>query len=141
LAQAGGAPLKSSMAERTGLTRLNVALLAFGFGPLLAEFFANLWGRRYYQFFPLALAGAGFLAWSRLNEVPGPLESGHAAVAAPLMGASFCLLAAGMTLWSPWLASLAAVLLGVLTHLFEQVDRRSEEARKAARLKSRSEKH
>ena len=110
LAQAGGAPLKSSMAERTGLTRLNVALLAFGFGPLLAEFFANLWGRPHYQFFPLALAGAGFLAWSRLKELPRPLESGHAAVAAALMGASFCLLAAGMALWSPWLGSLAAVL-------------------------------
>jgi len=35
------------------------------------------------------------------------------------------------------LASLAAGLVGVLSHLFEQVDRRSEEARR----KSRSEKH
>jgi len=39
------------------------------------------------------------------------------------------------------LASLAAALVGVLSHLFEQVDRRSEEARKAARIKHRSEKH
>jgi hypothetical protein len=35
------------------------------------------------------------------------------------------------------LASLAAALIGVLSHLFEQVDRRSEEARR----KRRSEKH
>jgi len=35
------------------------------------------------------------------------------------------------------LASLAAALVGVLTHLFEQVDRRSEEARR----KRRTEKH
>jgi hypothetical protein len=35
------------------------------------------------------------------------------------------------------LASLAAALIGVLSHLFEQVDRRSEEARR----KRRGEKH
>jgi uncharacterized membrane protein len=35
------------------------------------------------------------------------------------------------------LACLAATLIGVLSHLFEQVDRRSEEARR----KRRSEKH
>ncbi|MGA3008877.1 MAG: hypothetical protein ABSD72_01320 [Terracidiphilus sp.] len=33
------------------------------------------------------------------------------------------------------LAGLAAALVGVLSHLFEQVDRRSEEARLAARRK------
>jgi len=35
------------------------------------------------------------------------------------------------------LAGLAAALIGVLSHLFEQVDRRSEEARLAARRKRR----
>jgi hypothetical protein len=35
------------------------------------------------------------------------------------------------------LGGLAAALVGVMSHLFEQVDRRSEEARKAARLKRR----
>jgi hypothetical protein len=35
------------------------------------------------------------------------------------------------------LAGLAAALIGVLSHLFEQVDQRNEEARR----KSRSEKH
>jgi hypothetical protein len=33
------------------------------------------------------------------------------------------------------LFSLAAALIGVMSHLFEQVDRRSEEARLAARRK------
>ena len=33
------------------------------------------------------------------------------------------------------LFSLAAALIGVMSHLFEQVDRRSEEARQAARRK------
>jgi hypothetical protein len=35
------------------------------------------------------------------------------------------------------LGGLAAALIGVMSHLFEQVDRRSEEARKAARMKRR----
>ena len=35
------------------------------------------------------------------------------------------------------LAGLASALIGVLSHLFEQVDRRSEEARRAARRKHR----
>ena len=36
------------------------------------------------------------------------------------------------------LFALAAALVGVLSHLFEQVDRRSEEARLAARKKRRN---
>jgi hypothetical protein len=84
-------------------------LLAFGFAPLLLEFFANLWGRPHYQFFPMALAGAAFLAWSRLKEVTEPCEPGHGALTAALMGMSFCGVAAATALWSPWLASLAAV--------------------------------
>jgi predicted phage tail protein len=35
------------------------------------------------------------------------------------------------------LAGLASALVGVMSHLFEQVDRRSEEARQAARGKRR----
>jgi hypothetical protein len=35
------------------------------------------------------------------------------------------------------LAGLASALIGVLSHLFEQVDRRSEETRQAARRKHR----
>ena len=35
------------------------------------------------------------------------------------------------------LGGLAAALIGVMSHLFEQVDRRSEEARQAARQKRR----
>lgn len=39
------------------------------------------------------------------------------------------------------LAALASALIGVLSNLFEQVDRRSEEARLAARRRRRGEKH
>jgi hypothetical protein len=39
------------------------------------------------------------------------------------------------------LLALAAALIGVMSHLFEQVDRRSEEARRAARQKRRGERN
>ena len=39
------------------------------------------------------------------------------------------------------LAALASALIGVLSNLFEQVDRRSEEARQAARRRRRGERH
>jgi hypothetical protein len=39
------------------------------------------------------------------------------------------------------LFGLGAALVGVLSHLFEQVDRRSEEARRTARKKRRGEKN
>jgi fatty acid desaturase len=39
------------------------------------------------------------------------------------------------------LFGLGSALIGVMTHLFEQVDRRSEEARQAARRKNRGEKN
>jgi hypothetical protein len=39
------------------------------------------------------------------------------------------------------LFGLASALIGVMTHLFEQVDRRSEEARQAARRRRRDEKN
>jgi len=37
------------------------------------------------------------------------------------------------------LGGLASALIGVMSHLFEQVDRRSEEARQAARRKNRGD--
>ena len=39
------------------------------------------------------------------------------------------------------LAGLASALIGVLSNLFEQVDRRSEEGRRAARRKRRGERN
>jgi hypothetical protein len=39
------------------------------------------------------------------------------------------------------LAGLGSALIGVMSHLFEQVDRHSEEVRKEARRKRREEKN
>src|SRR5947208_154511 len=98
------------------LTIRNALLFAFGYAPLLALFFANLWGRPHYQFFPLVLAGAGLLAWTRLAEMPRPFEPGRSTLAVTFFLLSFLCLVAGTVVWSPWLGSLAVMvgLVGVI---------------------------
>ncbi|MDD1651146.1 MAG: exosortase U, partial [Methylococcaceae bacterium] len=83
-------------------------LFALGYAPLLTLFFINLWSRPHYQFFPLALVGAGFLAWTRLAEVPRPFEPGRPLFAKLLLAIAFFCLALATVLWSPWLGSIAA---------------------------------
>ncbi len=88
-------------------------LLGFGFAPLLATFFLNLWKLPEYQFFPQALAAAGFLAWDRMREVPRPLNGGYPALTAALISISFLACAAAVLVWSPWLAAVAAWVAAV----------------------------
>ncbi len=92
------------------LTVGNRLLFALGYAPLLALFFVNLWGRPHYQFFPLALIGAAFLAWTRLKDVRRPLVPGDRRVGGLLLASSFLVLAAATAYWSPWLGSIAAML-------------------------------
>ena len=65
-----------------------------------------------------------------MTFVPSTLQPGLPANASLWRTAALLLLLGG----------LAAALIGVLSHLFEQLDRRSEEARLAARRKRRGEK-
>lgn len=83
-----------------------------GFGPLLAQFLFNLWKFDTYQFFPLALAGAGFLAWRGLREVDRPLEHGSAWLTVPGTLALLGVLASASVLWSPWMGAVS-FLLGI----------------------------
>ena len=84
--------------------------VALGFAPLLTVFLINLWGRPHYQFFPLALAGAGFLAWNRLKELARPFSPGQPRWTVLLVAGTFCCLAAATLLWSPWLGAIAAFI-------------------------------
>ena len=96
------------------LSPLAIALLALvGFGPLLAQFFWNLWNFDTYQFFPLALAGAGLLAWRGLQETERPLEGGSGFLTLPLVLSFLGLLATAAVLWSPWMG-MAAFLVAIL---------------------------
>ncbi|MFM8364273.1 MAG: exosortase U [Verrucomicrobiota bacterium] len=93
------------------LTSTVLGLVALvGFGPLLAQFLFNLWNFDTYQFFPLALAGAGFLLWRGLQEVERPLEPGSVWLTVPLVLAVLLLLAAASVMWSPWIGMVSFLL-------------------------------
>ena len=97
----------------TGLNKVTGGLLLLGSVPIVVAFFLNLWTKEYYQFFPLALAGAGFMGWLRWQEVPKPLESGAGWLAGGLMLASWLLMAAATAVWSPWVG-MVATLIGLV---------------------------
>ena len=84
--------------------------LAVGFGPLLGAFYFNLWKFDTYQFFPLALAGAGLLLWRGLNEVERPLGYGSGWLTFPLALVFLAVLAVAAVMWSPWLGAAAFLL-------------------------------
>lgn len=85
---------------------------AIAFAPLLAAFFVNLWSVPEYEFFPQALAAAGFLAWSRLRQGPEIYEPGARRWLAWLfIGATVPLTACAVALWSPWLAAVCVLVI------------------------------
>ncbi|MFZ9963773.1 MAG: exosortase U [Terrimicrobiaceae bacterium] len=98
-----------------GLSPLKIGLMALvGFGPLLAQFFWNLWNFDTYQFFPLALAGAGLLARRGLQETERPMEEGSVLVTLPMVLFFLGLLATAAVMWSPWIG-MSAFLVAILT--------------------------
>jgi len=84
-------------------------LFLVGFGPLLFQFFANLWRFEVHQFFPLSLLGACFLAWRGAGEVPRPLSGGTSWITAGVTFLSLSLLTLATWIWSPWLGVGAAL--------------------------------
>ena len=90
-----------------GLNPRAAILVGLGLAPLGLGFLLSLWERPHYRFFPLALAGAAWLAWSRGKEARRAGEPGSALVSGPLLGLAFLLLAAGTALWSRWLGGVA----------------------------------
>ncbi len=96
------------------LTPTLLALIALaGFGPLMAQFFYNLWQFDTYQFFPLALAGGAFLVARGVREARRPFKPGSLWLRIPFFLAVFATLASAAVMWSPWLGA-ASMLLAVL---------------------------
>ena len=81
---------------------LGVAFL-IGFSILLGRFFGNLWRFEIHQFFPLALAGAVYLAWRGCEETARPLKPGSLRVVTPLTIFFLLLLGFASLFWSPWI--------------------------------------
>jgi exosortase len=85
-----------------------LAVLAAAHAPFLYDYFAELWRSPHYDFFPLALGGAGYLAWrDRARLRPVDDAAPHPALPAFVAGA--LLLASAVLLQSPWLAVVSSV--------------------------------
>jgi lipid-A-disaccharide synthase-like uncharacterized protein len=96
--------------------RLPFGVAALGCAPLVVAYFFNLWDQPYYRFFPLALLGAGWLAWRGWRSAPPSPMPGARWLVLTLTGTALALLATGAVLWVPWLgvAALLCVLLGAV---------------------------
>jgi exosortase len=92
---------------------INLSLLALGFVPLVGIFLRLSWDRPIYQFFPLAIFGAGMFAWRVISESSLPLAVGSPWGERLLWGAMGLVFMAACVLWSPWLGYIA-FLLGLI---------------------------
>ena len=90
-----------------------VAALA-ALGPLLLTLGARLWRSEHYDFFPLVLLGAGYLAWDRLrSDAGGGVPAGRVRgwVAALLWIPPLVLAALAIPARSNWLGGVAAMFV------------------------------
>jgi exosortase len=85
--------------------RLSLVVMLLGFAPSLFFYFQNLWQREHYQFFPLAVAAAIYLARRDLAEVKETAAQPWWGLAAALVALGGYAMAAW--LWSPWLGYLS----------------------------------
>ena len=87
------------------------AFLLLGELPLLLKFFADLWSRPQYQFFPVALIAAGYIFWERMREMPPEqVVRGSSRVAGGLLLLSWMVLTGGL-LYLRWMAPVSTWLL------------------------------
>lgn len=89
---------------------LGGGLLLLGHLPVLLAFFANLWGKPHYQFFPLAMLASAFLGYSALTRMRNPFEHSAPWSAACFLSAALALLSLNIVMWSPWLGAIATLL-------------------------------
>jgi exosortase len=98
---------------------VGAAIGAIAYGPLLVEFFSNLWGRPHYQHFPFVLAGFAWLMATRLSasrQLPDQVGAPSMAPGLVLGAVAWALLALAYYVESPWLGyvSLLVLLAAVL---------------------------
>ncbi len=103
--------LASSPATLAWLGACYGVVILVAFAPLLQQHAINLWARPHYQFFPLALLGAGLLAWLYGRTASTPLSPGNSGAALAGFTVAWALLAVAEVFFSPMLGAVAFVLL------------------------------
>lgn len=103
----------SRVVRVAALDKFTAALLILGCATLVVVYFDNLWTKDYYQFYPLALAGVAFLAWTGWKAAPRPLEAGNGWLTTGFLGLAFLFLAAATFLWSGWLGMIGTFALAL----------------------------
>ena len=106
-------PMSAAMSP-FALVLTGIVLLAFL--PLAYVHGQHLWAKPHYQFFPLILAGAAILAWSRWKDVAA-LAPGSAMTTTLGAAVAWLMLVAAEVLYSPTLAVVAGIVL-VLAWLY-----------------------
>ena len=110
-------PHEDGVRARIRASQTNLILAGLGFIPLLWLFFRLSWNRPAYQFFPLALVGAGMLAQRAFNQSGDKLDGSKrwlTRLLALFAGLVFFL---ANYYWSPWLGFIA-FLLGIIAALW-----------------------
>jgi exosortase len=104
---AAGGLLRQLRAVRTE-PGLFWTVAALAYLPLLVLYFQWLWKFEHHQFFPLLLAGVGYLVWTRVGR---PLLFPRGAIAWVLLAISLCLLVASSVFYSPRVAAFGCLFL------------------------------
>lgn len=119
-------PISTTKPAREAVAIGAGVVVAAAFAPSIVAYYAHLWRLPHYQFFPLALLGAGYLAYHapigatvasrRERIVAGVAAAAALALLALSCGATSLL---RVTLHSPWLGTAAAIVMagaGLLYH-------------------------
>ncbi len=99
--------LEAGMRSRIRASRTNLFLAVLGFIPLLWLFFRLSWNRPAYQFFPLALVGAGLLAQRAFKQSETKIDAGKRWLTWLLLSVAVLVFLLANYLWSPWLGFIA----------------------------------
>lgn len=100
-------PQQDGIMSRVRASRTNLLLATLGFIPLLWLFFRLSWNRPAYQFFPLALVGAGMLAHRALKQSEKKFDGGKRWLTRLLAVVASLVFLLANYLWSPWLGFIA----------------------------------
>ena len=111
---AGTADAAVPLRHRLSSGHVALAVILIAYLPLVTLHLGGLWRRPHYQFFPLFLAGLGGLLWTRSTGANWQFlwTRRRCVFGGAILVLAVLLLLASVTLFSPWLAAVSALLLG-----------------------------